>query len=74
MQYQKIFSLANFPNYVFNSVFVAVVGVILTVTVCSLAGMHLQRWILKEMISCSSFDHDNGRSVRGYYYSVIFDY
>ena len=38
MQYQKIFSLANFPNYVFNSVFVAVVGVILTVTVCSLAG------------------------------------
>ena len=26
------------PNYVFNSVFVAVVGVILTVTVCSLAG------------------------------------
>ena len=38
MQYQKIFSLANFPNYVFTSVFVAVVGVILTVTVCSLAG------------------------------------
>lgn len=32
------FFLANFPNYVFNSVFVAVVGVILTVTVCSLAG------------------------------------
>ena len=29
MQYQKIFSLANFPNYVFNSVFVAVIGVIL---------------------------------------------
>ena len=45
MQYQKIFSLANFPNYVFNSVFV----------------VHL-------------FNHDNGRSVRGYYYSVIFDY
>ncbi len=38
MQYQKIFQLDNFENYIFNSVFVAVVGVILTLTVCSLAG------------------------------------
>lgn len=37
-QYTKIFSMQNFENYVFNSVFVAIVGVILTVTVCSLAG------------------------------------
>ena len=38
MQYQKIFQLDNFENYIVNSVFVAVVGVILTLTVCSLAG------------------------------------
>ncbi len=38
MQYQKIFALDNFERYIFNSVFVAVAGVILTVAVCSLAG------------------------------------
>ena len=47
-----------FPNYVFNSVFVAVVGVILTVTVCSLAGYAFAKMDFKG----------------GYYYSVIFDY
>ncbi len=38
VQYQKIFALDGFERYVFNSVFVAVVGVLLTITVCSLAG------------------------------------
>lgn len=38
MQYRKIFAMDHFGNYVFNSVFVAVAGVILTVTVCSMAG------------------------------------
>ena len=38
IQYQKIFAMNNFERYIFNSVFVAVAGVILTVTVCSLAG------------------------------------
>ena len=38
VQYQKIFAMDNFERYIFNSVFVAVAGVILTVTVCSLAG------------------------------------
>lgn len=37
-QYQKIFAMDYFGRYVFNSVFVAAAGVILTVTVCSLAG------------------------------------
>lgn len=36
-QYQKIFALDNFNRFIFNSVFVAVVGVILTVTVCAMA-------------------------------------
>ncbi len=38
MQYQKIFSMDHFGRYIFNSVFVAAAGVILTVGVCSLAG------------------------------------
>lgn len=38
MQYQKIFAIDGFERYIFNSVFVAFAGVILTVTVCSLAG------------------------------------
>ena len=38
MQYQKIFVMDNFERYIFNSVFVAVAGVFLTVAVCSLAG------------------------------------
>lgn len=38
MQYQKIFAMDGFGRYIFNSVFVAVAGVILTVGVCSLAG------------------------------------
>lgn len=38
MQYEKIFAMDHFGQYVFNSVFVAAAGVILTVTVCSLAG------------------------------------
>lgn len=37
-QYIKIFQMKDFENYVFNSVFVAVAGVLLTLTVCSLAG------------------------------------
>ena len=37
-QYIKIFSMDNFENYIFNSVFVAVAGVMLTLVVCSLAG------------------------------------
>lgn len=37
-QYRKIFALENFGKYIFNSVFVAVAGVVLTVVVCSLAG------------------------------------
>ncbi len=37
-QYEKIFQMENFERYIFNSVFVAVMGVILTVAVCSLAG------------------------------------
>ena len=38
MQYEKIFAMDYFGRYIFNSIFVAVMGVILTVTVCSLAG------------------------------------
>lgn len=38
MQYQKIFAIDHFGRYIFNSVFVAAAGVILTVGVCSLAG------------------------------------
>ena len=38
VQYKKIFALNGFERYIFNSVYVAVVGVILTVIVCSLAG------------------------------------
>ena len=38
MQYQKIFAMDHFGRYIFNSVFVAAAGVILTVGVCSLAG------------------------------------
>lgn len=38
MQYEKIFAMEYFGRYIFNSVFVAVVGVLLTITVCSLAG------------------------------------
>ena len=38
IQYKKIFALNGFERYIFNSVYVAVVGVILTVIVCSLAG------------------------------------
>lgn len=38
MQYQKIFAMDHFGRYIFNSVFVAVAGVVLTVSVCSLAG------------------------------------
>lgn len=38
VQYQKIFSLEGFTKYIFNSFFVSFTGVILTVTVCSLAG------------------------------------
>ena len=38
LQYRKIFALENFGKYIFNSVFVAVAGVVLTVIVCSLAG------------------------------------
>lgn len=37
-QYQKIFSMDYFTGYIFNSVFVAVAGVLLTAVVCSLAG------------------------------------
>lgn len=37
-QYEKIFAMEDFGRYVFNSVFVAVAGVILTLVVCSLAG------------------------------------
>lgn len=33
-QYEKIFQMENFERYIFNSVFVAVMGVILTVAVC----------------------------------------
>ena len=35
---EKLFALENFGKYIFNSVFVAVAGVVLTVIVCSLAG------------------------------------
>ena len=38
VQYKKIFALNGFERYIFNSAFVAVAGVILTVIVCSLAG------------------------------------
>lgn len=38
VQYEKIFALRGFDRYLFNSVFVAVMGVVLTVIVCSLAG------------------------------------
>lgn len=55
--------------------FVAVVGVILTVTVCSLAGYAFAKMDFKGNDKLFIFfNHDNGRSVRGYYYSVIFDY
>ena len=37
-QYIKIFQMDYFVNYVLNSVIVAVAGVLLTLTVCSLAG------------------------------------
>ena len=37
-QYVKVFEVDNFERYIFNSVFVAVAGVILTLAVCSLAG------------------------------------
>src|SRR5699024_1017157 len=37
-QYVKVFEVNNFERYIFNSVFVAVAGVILTLAVCSLAG------------------------------------
>ena len=37
-QYVKVFQVDNFERYIFNSVFVAVAGVILTLAVCSLAG------------------------------------
>lgn len=38
IQYQKIFAMDHFGRYVFNSVFVALAGVLLTVAVCSMAG------------------------------------
>lgn len=38
MQYQKISAMDGFGRYIFNSVFVAVAGVLLTVGVCSFAG------------------------------------
>ena len=38
IQYQKIFEINGFERYVFNSFFVAIAGVLLTVLVCSLAG------------------------------------
>lgn len=38
MQYEKIFAMEYFGRYIFNSFFVALAGVLLTVTVCSLAG------------------------------------
>lgn len=38
MQYQKVFALDGFERYIFNSVFVSVMGVLLTLAVCSLAG------------------------------------
>ena len=38
MQYAKIFAMDNFERYIFNSFFVAFAGVLLTITVCSLAG------------------------------------
>ena len=37
-QYVKVFQVDNFERYIFNSVFVAVAGVMLTLAVCSLAG------------------------------------
>jgi len=37
-QYQKVLSLDHFGQYIFNSCFVAVAGVLLTVVVCALAG------------------------------------
>lgn len=37
-QYGKVFQVENFGKYIFNSVFVALAGVILTLAVCSLAG------------------------------------
>ncbi|BDF33663.1 sugar ABC transporter permease [Lachnospiraceae bacterium] len=37
-QYGKIFAMEHFGRYIFNSVFVAAAGVVLTVAVCSLAG------------------------------------
>ena len=38
VQYEKIFAMKDFERYIFNSIFVAVAGVLLTVIVCSLAG------------------------------------
>lgn len=37
-QYIKIFQMDDFEQYIFNSVFVAAAGVLLTLAVCSLAG------------------------------------
>jgi multiple sugar transport system permease protein len=37
-QYRKIFAMTGFERYVWNSVIVALAGVVLTVAVCSLAG------------------------------------
>lgn len=37
IQYQKVFAVDHFIRYIFNSVFVAVAGVVLALTVCSLA-------------------------------------
>lgn len=47
MQYQKIFALDDFGRYIFNSVFVATAGVILTVGLCSLAGYAFAKMDLK---------------------------
>ncbi|MDO5135822.1 MAG: carbohydrate ABC transporter permease [Eubacteriales bacterium] len=38
MQYEKIFAVTGFSRYIFNSIFVAAAGVLLSIAVCSLAG------------------------------------
>ena len=38
IQYKKIFEITGFERYLFNSIFVAAAGVVLTILVCSLAG------------------------------------
>lgn len=38
MQYEKIFALSDFRRYIFNSFLIAIVAVILTLALCSLAG------------------------------------